>query len=342
MAPACTTDWICLAALSGTALALPCAPLCQKGPVMTTLTVSQSTDFSDLLLFHVTLVDFVNTREPATAVFAGSQFGGVIDRNLVVDGSAGRNEILINTDFTGLDASGWVFHNWQPGDRVTIQGSAFSERLTGSAVRDVISAGGGSDTVKGRSGSDLISGGDGMDWLNGGSGRDTVSYRESLGGVEVDLARDLAFGGDATGDEIANFENVTGGAGNDWLRGKAGENRLEGGFGADLLRGRGGADLYIYRDISDSAASTGRDRIEGFSTSSGDRIDLARIDAVAGSGNDAFAFIGSDSFTAAGQLRYVHQAGTTIVQADTDGNLVADLEIVLAGTLFLAGNDFIL
>jgi serralysin len=54
----------------------------------------------------------------------------------------------------------------------------------------------------------------------------------------------------------------------------------------------------------------------------GDWIDLSAIDAnTAISGNQAFDFIGSDAFTAAGQLRL----SNGILYADTNGDKAADL-----------------
>ena len=58
--------------------------------------------------------------------------------------------------------------------------------------------------------------------------------------------------------------------------------------------------------------------------------------------NDAFAFIGTGAFTAAGQLRYSVIDGQTVIQADVNGDHVADLEIVLSGSHVLLASDFIL
>ena len=81
-----------------------------------------------------------------------------------------------------------------------------------------------------------------------------------------------------------------------------------------------------------------------------DRIDLSTIDAQAGSAsNDAFVFVGQAAFSGGlGELRFqlVDAAGTTddrtIIQADVNGDRVADFEIVIVGqaTTMQAG-DFI-
>ncbi|MEA3001745.1 MAG: hypothetical protein QOH81_533, partial [Sphingomonadales bacterium] len=79
----------------------------------------------------------------------------------------------------------------------------------------------------------------------------------------------------------------------------------------------------------------------------GDRIDLSRIDADAGTAaDDAFMFIGSAAFTNhAGELRATDMGGGIwTVQGDINGNGVADIElIVTAADLHpLTGADFVL
>ena len=53
------------------------------------------------------------------------------------------------------------------------------------------------------------------------------------------------------------------------------------------------------------------------------------------SGNAAFSGV-------AGELRFEHDGADTRLQADTDGDGLADFEIVLAGNLVPLGGDFIL
>jgi serralysin len=69
-----------------------------------------------------------------------------------------------------------------------------------------------------------------------------------------------------------------------------------------------------------------------FHRAEGDRIDLSGIDADTdgAAGNQAFGFIGAHAFTGAdGQLRF---AGG-LLQGDTNGDRVADLEIKIIGAL---------
>ena len=73
-------------------------------------------------------------------------------------------------------------------------------------------------------------------------------------------------------------------------------------------------------------------------------IDLLTIDANAGvAGNQAFNFIGTAAFNAAGQLRYLFDGTDTIIQGNTNGNTATiEFELRLTGSHALLGTDFIL
>ena len=80
------------------------------------------------------------------------------------------------------------------------------------------------------------------------------------------------------------------------------------------------------------------------SLDSGDRIDLSFIDANgnAGDGDQAFTFIGSQAFAnVAGQLRAVQSGGAWVVEADVDGNGLADMVINVATPLTITTETFI-
>jgi hypothetical protein len=60
-------------------------------------------------------------------------------------------------------------------------------------------------------------------------------------------------------------------------------------------------------------------------------------------GNQAFSFIGSATFSGvAGQLRYTNYSGNVIIDADVNGDSTADMQILVAGTNFMTGSDFVL
>jgi hypothetical protein len=126
------------------------------------------------------------------------------------------------------------------------------------------------------------------------------------------------------------------GAGNDSVVGSSGADLIFGNLGADTLDGGPGGDTYVYRASAESTAASQ----DAITLGAGDRIDLAKIDAIAATAgvDDAFTLIGAAAFSGvAGQLRV---AGG-LIQADTNGDSVADLQIAFTGTAPTAP-DFIL
>ena len=74
-------------------------------------------------------------------------------------------------------------------------------------------------------------------------------------------------------------------------------------------------------------------------------VDVSAIDAnttAAALGDQAFTFIGTAAFTAAGQLHYVQTAGITILEGNVNAALGADFQIALTGTQNLLAGDFTL
>jgi Ca2+-binding RTX toxin-like protein len=136
---------------------------------------------------------------------------------------------------------------------------------------------------------------------------------------------------------LGGNDTLYGGAGCDRLEGGSGADYLEGGEGIDQLSGGAGSDRFLFATVSDAQG----DLILDFQV--GDRIDLAKIDArVGGTSNDTFTFIGSASFTGVqGQLRFI-AGSTTLVEADRDGNGVADLQIKVARSMSFTSTDFVL
>ncbi|WP_378949001.1 Hint domain-containing protein [Paracoccus sp. R86501] len=155
--------------------------------------------------------------------------GGADIDTLSYAGSAAGVTVNLGTNFaSGGDAQGDTISNFE-----NLTGSAQADTLTGSAGANVISGGAGNDT---------INGGAGADTLDGGAGTDTLSYAELATGVTVNLGTNTASGGDAQGDTISNFENLTGSAQADTLTGSAGANVISGGAGDDTINGGAGAD----------------------------------------------------------------------------------------------------
>ena len=165
---------------------------------------------------------------------------------------------------------------------------------------------------------DWLWGGDGNDELHGGAGDDAL-HGES--------GNDLLFGD----------------GGDDLLEGGTGDDTLVGGAGVDLLVGGSGNDVFKFVQVSDSPRMF-PDRISDFKRG-GDLIDLSAIDAdTVAEGDGVFTFIGSQPFSkpSAGQLRFELHSGLLLLQADVNGDGLADFVIGLVGVSTLVEADFIL
>lgn len=162
----------------------------------------------------------------------------------------------------------------------------------------------GADTLTGGSGNDSVSGEGGNDRLHGSAGNDTLS----------------------------------GGAGYDALLGGDGDDRLIGGTEGDVLIGGAGRDTFVFASLGD-----GNDRIQDFTRTDGDRIDLSAIDAdPLAAGDQAFLFADGIAFVAyqPGTVTTSRGSdGTITVHADTGAGLLA---FRVQGTASLGAGDFLL
>jgi Ca2+-binding RTX toxin-like protein len=170
-------------------------------------------------------------------------------------------------------------------------------------------------------------------------GQTMTVIAQSLSAIEV-----LAFNGAA---ELDGKFNIRGGKGADTITGGAGNDTIWGNLGADQLRGGKGDDLFDYNAVAESK-SDAADTILDFAR--GDRINLARIDADgnAANGDSKFTYLGDGAFTgAAGELRvsqHPQHSRTWVVEADVNGDRIADLTIYLVGPpgFLPQAGDFIL
>jgi Ca2+-binding RTX toxin-like protein len=214
------------------------------------------------------------------------------------------------------------------------------ENLTGSNFNDSLSA------VFPLTDNGTLSGGAGIDslftdhatgfTLNGDTDNDSLLAVESF-----DITLNGGTGNDRLETADGLLSTLNGGDGNDVLVVSlaVGASTMNGGAGADTLQCDFGSDTICdYNAVSDSPVGAGRDKINGFN---GDfhRIDLTTIDAIPGGADNAFTYIGSAAFTAAGQLRY--NTTTGILSGSTDGDTAAEFEIQLVGApgLTVGGAD---
>ncbi|WP_181420821.1 calcium-binding protein [Rhodobacter viridis] len=257
----------------------------------------------------------------------------------------------------------------------TLTGEGGNDTINGLSGNDLLHGMGGNDSLIGGLGNDTLAGDSGADTAIGGAGDDTYIVADRL-----DTLIELANGGDdlvlssvtlalaanverltLTGAEAINgsgngrgnaiigndASNVLSGFGGaDRIDGRGGADRLKGGQGADVLTGGLGADTFVYSSAAESHGAA-RDTLTDFAHGI-DHIHLSAIDANTATGtNEAFTFIGTGVFThVAGQLRYTVKTDANgphiLLQADTDGDGLANLTILLNNANLLTAADFIL
>lgn len=142
----------------------------------------------------------------------------------------------------------------------------------------------------GDAGNNSITGGSASDTLNGSGGNDTI----------------------------------TGGGGNDVLTGGTGNDLLVGGAGNDVLTGNDGADAYRFTALSDRL-----DTINGFSGSSGDKI---QISAVGFGGGLVAGTLTADRFRVGAGITAANTTNQRFIYNTTNGALFFDADGSLGGS----------
>ncbi|NGO53844.1 calcium-binding protein [Allomesorhizobium camelthorni] len=303
---------------------------------------------------------------------ADTMFGGAGDDIYIV---AAAGDVTTEHAGEGTDTVrsyiDWVLANnverleLQGAGNLNGTGNADNNTLVGNSGNNLLNGGAGNDYMRGGAGNDIyiVAAAGDVTAEDPGQGTDTVrSYinwtlTNNVERLELQGSSNLNGTGNGLNNTlVGNSGNnslnggdgndyIVGGAGNDTLTGGAGNDRLIGGAGSDILNGGTGNDTFDFDLVSDSPAGpASRDSIVGGFSHGFDHIDLATIDAntLAG-GNQAFSFIGSAAFSGvAGQLRYSNYNGTVIIDADLNGDSTADMQILVAGTNFMTGTDFIL
>ena len=244
-------------------------------------------------------------------------------------------------------------------------GRGGSDTLYGGADGDTLDGGAGADQLEGGTGDDVYLVDDAGDVVVELSGEGTDLVYANLAsytlGADVENLDFNGITGNFAGTGNALDNDVYGGSGTDTLSGLDGNDELYGESGADTLLGGDGDDLLVGASGADTStggagADTFRlstqyesglgasaDRITDF-TPGTDLIDLGFVDAnTTAGGNQAFNFVGNAAFSStAGELRCFDDGTDTWVQADTNGDGMADFEIALTGVLTLASSDFVL
>lgn len=175
-----------------------------------------------------------------------------------------------------------------------------------------------SPVMKGSSRADKIIGTSNADLIYGYNGNDTVGGR-------------------------AGADTLNGGSGRDTLTGEEGRDHLIGGAGVDYLVGGKDRDVFVFAKGATGSTKKTADYIGDFSGRSGDKIDLSAVDAsLKKSGDQAFKFIGSKEFSAAGQVRYEKVGKETYISYNTDADAAAEGMIRLKGAVDLHKGWFVM
>lgn len=127
---------------------------------------------------------------------------------------------------------------------------------------------------------------------------------------------------------------ILGSKGANGLFGQAGTDILAGMKGADSLTGGSGGDIFAFAALRDSKVKA-HDTITDFGDGA-DRIALAAI------GDFTFLAEEGAEFTGDAEIRWLQDGGETVVEVDADGDMRADMRIVIEGSLTLAETDFLL
>ncbi|MEZ5815503.1 MAG: peroxidase family protein [Hyphomicrobiaceae bacterium] len=213
---------------------------------------------------------------------------------------------------------------------VVVQGGGGDDNIDGGAGRDIVFGDDGDDIISSAGGNDKVWGGVGDDVIDSGDGDDQVWGDDGDDVIDAGEGNNLVYGG-------AGNDDITTGSGNDRVWGDDGadlistgdgNDRIESGLGEDVIFTGLGSDTIVFR----TAAEADGDRIGDFAP--GDRIDLHFMDAQeSAGGNNSFALLTANAFTAEGQLIvHLDGSGNTVIEGNTDGNLAtAEFKLVLDG-----------
>ncbi len=198
---------------------------------------------------------------------ADRMIGGGGDEFYIVDnsgdvadetGGEGNDSVASAVSFSLSDA----VHAMGEIERLTLTGTA-AINGTGNALDNVIT---------GNTGANILAGQGGADTLTGGAGIDTATYAASVSAVDVSLMTGACHGGDAEGDIISGFENLTGSAGGDTLEGDTGNNVLTAGAGTDTLtyeHAVAGVTASLASGRPQNTGGSGSDTVSGFENLTG-------------------------------------------------------------------------
>ena len=213
-------------------------------------------------------------------------------------------------------------------------GNSGKNRLIGTrAGNNLLDGKGGADTMIGKGGNDTYIVNHKNDRVIERQGEGTDTIRSSVDEILSSNVENLVLTGT---DNLKGYGNSS----KNRLTGNSGNNALEGRRGKDILTGKGGGDRFIYQSIRDSGVTKSkRDIITDFDGTESDKIDLSKIDAYSKeSGNQAFVYIGSDSFSGTqGEVQFA----SGILSVNTGTDTQADMQVKLNRVTYF-NSDFLI
>lgn len=140
---------------------------------------------------------------------------------------------------------------------------------------------------------------------------------------------------------ILDDDTIISGPGDETLTGTGGADLFLLGGGVDTVVALGGLDGFRFLAAAIGPAASHAITLSDFSRGAGERLDLAPIDAIAATlGDDAFSFIGTAAFTAAGQLRWEQDGAFRRIEGSVDADATAEFTLLVAGTGVVDGGWF--
>ncbi|MEO6226061.1 MAG: hypothetical protein ABIO80_09475 [Sphingomicrobium sp.] len=261
--------------------------------------------------------------------------------------------ITLDTRGTGdfndsIDISGFVTAAsipvviWVGNGDNTILGSNYADNIILGAGHNNVDAGGGNDIVQIH-----FENASGATFYVSGSGGTVVTTLDGVTTCIVSNAESITLSGNDTNAPVTTVDAsaLTGYSGQLFINDCNGSNISIGSsgsdvfantyvftLGTDVFTGNGGADVY---DYTFAVGAMDRDTITDFDAD--DRIDFQFNNAVNnGGGLLANHFIGNSAFTGvAGEYRFATSGGHTIVQADTNGDGLADQTLTITNGTFV-------
>ena len=175
----------------------------------------------------------------------------------ILEGGGGGDTLSFG-GFGSFDFDGDFFNDntdpMQGVENITLSGLGGNDRLRGGAAfHDGSLPQNVGVTLLGGAGNDQLEPGAGADIVDGGDGLNSLQYRESPGGVSVDLGTGAASGSWAEGDTFSRVQDLFGSdKGPNVLGGDDGINFFYGGDANDVISGDGGNDTMVGRGGADA------------------------------------------------------------------------------------------